>query len=114
MCGEKLQGHSSFVRIQCLICHGRSTCGGGREVEVVVLQLVVLSMCSRNKQGLRSRSSSLRNEVDRDSKVATKSETGMNARAANFFTRNLKASSCLYFGINPSSFTWCQRAKRVT
>ena len=52
MCGEKLQGHSSFVRIQCLICHGRSTCGGGREVEVVVLQLVVLSMCSRNKQGV--------------------------------------------------------------
>ena len=51
-CGEKLQGHSLFVRIQCLICHGRSSCGGGREVEVVVLQLVVLSMCSRNKQGV--------------------------------------------------------------
>ena len=30
------------------------------------------------------------------------SETGMNARAANFFTRNLKASSCLYSGINPT------------
>ena len=51
-CVEKLQGHSLFVRIQCLICHGRSTCGGGIEVEVVVLQLVVLSMCSRNKQGV--------------------------------------------------------------
>ena len=49
----------------------------------------------------RSRSSSLRKEVGRDSKVATKCETRMNAKAANFSTCNLKASSCLYFGINP-------------
>ena len=53
----------------------------------------------------RSRSSSLRNEVVRDSNVATKSETGTNARAANFFNRNLKASSYLYLGINHRSFT---------
>ena len=53
----------------------------------------------------RSPSSSLRKKVERDSKVATKSETGMDARAAKFFTFNLNALSCLFFGMNPSSFT---------